>query len=87
MRTTLTLDPDVADRLALQVKHRGLTFKAAVNDALRRGLGLVREANRAEEPYVVKVFPMGLRPGIDPTKLGQLADELEAEEVARKLRR
>ena len=38
MRTTLTLDKDVAARLTQTAKKRGLPFKTIVNDALRAGL-------------------------------------------------
>lgn len=38
MRTTLTLDPDVASMARRLQKKRGLSFKAVVNEALRQGL-------------------------------------------------
>ena len=38
MRTTLTLDPDVASRLQKEAAKGKRTFKQIVNDALRRGL-------------------------------------------------
>jgi len=38
MRTTLTLDGDVADRLRALARERGLPFKQVVNAVLRRGL-------------------------------------------------
>lgn len=38
MRTTLTIDPDVAIALERLRESRDLTLKAAVNEALRRGL-------------------------------------------------
>lgn len=38
MRTTLTLEPDVAHALERLRKQKRLTFKQAVNDALRKGL-------------------------------------------------
>ena len=38
MRTTLTLDDDLADTLKEQAHHRGITFKEAVNSAIRRGI-------------------------------------------------
>jgi len=34
-------------------------------------------------PFRVRARRLGLRPGIDPTKLNQLADELEDEEIRR----
>jgi len=38
MRTTLTLDPDVAAALEKVVSGSGVSFKEAVNTALRKGL-------------------------------------------------
>ena len=38
MRTTLTLDDDVASLLAKEVRRSGVSFKAAVNQFLRMGL-------------------------------------------------
>jgi len=38
MRTTLSLDPDVAALLDKVRKAKGLSFKQAVNEALRTGL-------------------------------------------------
>jgi hypothetical protein len=64
----------------------GQSFKATLNDAIRKGLADVAAID--EEPFVVKAKNMGLRPGIDPTKLQQLADDLEVEaylEVTRQL--
>jgi hypothetical protein len=38
MRTTITLDDDVAASLKRLEKRRGLKFKALVNEALREGI-------------------------------------------------
>lgn len=38
MRTTLTLEPDVAVQIERLRREEGLTLKAAVNEALRSGL-------------------------------------------------
>ena len=42
MRTTLTIDEDIAIRLNELQKNKGITFKEAVNSLLRKGL-LVEE--------------------------------------------
>ena len=86
MRTTLTLDPDVAERLAGEIRRTGKSLKATVNDALRLGLGLGRNRRRGPR-FVVDSHPFGLLPGVDPDRLNQLVDELEAEETARRLGR
>ena len=48
MRTTLTLDPDVAARLRQRRDRDGRSFKDVVNDLLRRGLDA--EAGSAAAP-------------------------------------
>ena len=89
MRTTLTVDPDV-ERLLKQAMHgekQGL--KSTLNAALRRGL-----AHQAPpvpvKPFRVEAKAMGLRAGLDPARLHDLADEIELEAFAvttRRLRR
>lgn len=80
MRTTLTLDDDLAGLLKRRARQLGIPFKEAVNRALRAGLGEAT-ARRVAAPKTIP-HSFGFRPGIDPDKLGQLADELEAEAFA-----
>lgn len=82
MRTTLTLDPDIAEQLRREVKRSGKPFKAVVNEVLRRGFG---ESSEPQAPFRVEAHDFGLLPGIDPDRMNQLVDEMEAMEVARKL--
>lgn len=85
MRTTLTLDRDVAARLDLEMKRSGEGMKAVVNRALRLGLGMSDKPVRPT-PFAVEPHSFGFRPGTDLDRLNQLVDELDAEEYARKLR-
>jgi hypothetical protein len=87
MRTTLTLDPDVA-RLVEQEVHRARKpMKQVVNDALRRGLSGGSRPER-RKPYRVQPHVAAILPGIDRTRLNALADELEdAERVGSLSRR
>ena len=85
MRTTLTLEPDVARQLRKKMTEKKLTLKQAVNEALRAGLKTT--ATEKRHKFVVEPHSCGFRAGIDLDKLNQLVDELEAEEVARKLSR
>lgn len=82
MRTTLTIDPEIADRLKQEAALGKRPLKVIVNEALRKGLGL--EPAKRPKPYRLKPHSSGFIPGIDPGKLNQLADELEAGEFLAK---
>jgi plasmid stability protein len=85
MRTTLTLDDDVAAALEKKADRSGRSFKDVVNEMLRAGLeaGLVSPSPRR---YRLRPAHMGEAvPGIDIDKALRLAAGLEDEEVARKL--
>jgi hypothetical protein len=82
MRTTLTLDPDVAAKLKDEARRQGVSFKEAVNSNLRRGLAA---AGPAAAPYRVPSRSMGAKPGLDLDQARDLADRLEDEEVLRKM--
>jgi hypothetical protein len=82
MRTTLTLDPDVAERLERAVQGSGKGVETMVNEALRIGLGMT-EKPVVPPPFRIHAFVAGLQPGLDPDKMNQLLDELEAGEFAR----
>ena len=86
MRTTVTLEADVAARLQELVHRTRRPFKAVLNDTLRQGLGS-SEKRKAVKPFRVKARAGQLRPGFDNRRFNQLADELEAEAVAAKLAR
>ncbi len=81
MRTTLTIDDDLAGLLKQRAREQGIPFKEAVNRTIRAGLGEPRKARRGAVPRTIP-HSFGFRPGIDTDKLGQLADELEAESFA-----
>jgi len=78
MRTTLTLDDFVAERLQQEAVLGRKSFKETVNAVLRRGLGV--DQPKPREPFRVQPHSSAFRAGIDPARLNQLADELEAEE-------
>ncbi|MBX3743960.1 MAG: hypothetical protein KF833_01495 [Verrucomicrobiae bacterium] len=77
VRTTLTLDPEVADRLKQEAALGKRSFKVIVNEALRKGLGM--EAPRRAPRFRVQPHSSRLQPGVDPTRLNQLVDELDVE--------
>lgn len=61
MRTTLTLEDDVAAALERLRASRGVTFKQAVNDVLRRGLAALDEPASTEAYATEPVSLGGLR--------------------------
>jgi hypothetical protein len=85
VRTTLTLDPDVARTLKARTAEQGATLKQVVNEALRRGLSA--EPKKPRKPFRVKPWSLKLRPGIDPYKMNQLADELETQAILATMKR
>lgn len=80
MRTTLTLDPDVARLLQEEAHRQRRPFKDVVNEAIRRGLAPTATA-RAAGRFRVRPHKTTLRPGIDAAALNRLVDELEDEAV------
>ncbi|MEJ7797486.1 MAG: ribbon-helix-helix protein, CopG family [Solirubrobacteraceae bacterium] len=82
MRTTVTLDDDVAATLRELARKRNISFKEALNTSVRLGTSV---ADRSSRPYRVPTRPLGLRQGIDLDKALRLADELEDGDLVRKL--
>ena len=79
MRSTLTIEDDIAQALRELARERGCSYKAVVNEVLRRGLTTGDKPDPHRKPFQVKSAPRGFYPGIDPLKLNQLNDELETE--------
>ena len=63
MRTTLTLNPDIAAKAKRGAARLGVPFKEVINAALRIGLDEVLKPPAAK-PYRTTPTPMGLRPGL-----------------------
>jgi hypothetical protein len=82
VRTTVTLDADVAAKLKAVARQRGISFKKALNQAVRAGLSGQRASGRRFTQYTQ---PMCLRPGFDLDKAMKLSAALEDEEIVRKL--
>jgi hypothetical protein len=59
MRTTLTIDEDVAARLERLRRQRDANFKDVVNDALRRGLDSIEAPPKSRKRYRIKTYDMG----------------------------
>ena len=73
-RTTLTLDDDVADRLARETQRTGKPYRAVVNAALRRGLDAAVDAS---EVFHLDAAEMRRRPGFDLENIEDLLDRLD----------
>ncbi len=83
MRTTVTLEPDIEALLRTRMREQGITFKEAINQALRSALsGSPRKATRG---YRLKTYAMGFQPEFALDKALSLAAEAEDEEIVRKL--
>ncbi len=83
MRTTLTLEPDVAERVSHEIQRTGRRMKEVVNQALRLGLGMAKAPPQSPR-FEVQPHSFRFNPDIDLNRMHQLLDDLEAEHVARK---
>ena len=78
VRTTLTLDDDLAEILARVARRDDRSFKDVVNETLRRGLLTgERPAEPGRPAFVVHPQACGFLPGVDALRLNQLVDQME----------
>jgi hypothetical protein len=83
VRTTLSLDDDVARLIEDAVHRERRPMKQIVNDALRRALA----PNTRQQPYHLAPHESAVRPGFDLAGFNRLADELEDEAIIDNSRR
>lgn len=85
MRTTLTIDEDLAGLLQRRARELDRPFREIVNTALRRGLAETG-ATAVDAPQVrLRPHDFGnSRPGVDTDRFNQMLDELEAEDYLKK---
>jgi hypothetical protein len=76
VRTTLTLEEDVAARVKRESQRSGRSFKEVVNDLLRRGLDAKR-SQLPSKPFAVRARPLGIRPGLDYDNVADLLEQIE----------
>lgn len=77
MRTTLTLDEDVAAKLKSLARRSGRAFRDVVNDTLRRGLARTSRSS-ARAPFTVSARDLGrLRPGVSLDNIADLIEQVE----------
>jgi len=78
MRTTLTLDDDVAFGLRqLQANEPGRSFKQIVNEAIRRGLRQDTNGHHKRKKFKVRSFSLGLRKDLNFDNIEELLDVIE----------
>jgi hypothetical protein len=78
VRTTLTLDEDVAARLKAEARRSGKPFRTVVNESLRVGLASRRRGPAPEAPFEVHARDLGsLRPGLSLDNIGDLLEATE----------
>ncbi len=78
MRTTVTLDPDVAQIVRRMMREREISFKEAINEAIRRSV-------RPSEPFRTVPASMGT-PRVNLDRALRLVGELEDDDLIRKMR-
>jgi plasmid stability protein len=80
MRTTVTLDDDVAAKLKIEMRRSGRSFRDTVNETLRRGL-LTRPGALPRSPFKVVARDLGqLRPGLSLDNVADLIEQAESPE-------
>ena len=82
MRTTVTLDDDTLAMIQRRMRERGVSFKTALNEAIREGA----EGRPAPKPFATRTADLGV-PTVNLDRALQIAAELEDEELIRRQRR
>lgn len=82
MRTTVTLDDDTLVVIRRLMRERQISFKQALNDAIRQGA----QRRRAPAAFETRTADLGV-PSVNLDRALQIAGELEDEELIRRQRR
>lgn len=78
MRTTVTLEPDVARLLSEHARQTRKSFKETLNAAVRSGLGRVTDSSEDRE-FTIEARPMQIKAGVDGGRFNALLDDLDAD--------
>ena len=81
MRTMVALGPEVVASLRAYMREKGVSFKQALNNAIRNGQS---SPKKQKKRFHQRVYPMGV-PSVPLRKAMQLAAALEDEEILRDL--
>jgi hypothetical protein len=76
VRTTLSLDDDVAAKLKAEMRRTGKSFKEVVNQVLRLGLN-ARRAPGPRRPFAVRARALGHRRGLDYDRTSEMIEHIE----------
>lgn len=79
MRTTVTLDDDTLAVIRRRMREQGVSFKTALNDAIREGAG----RRRSPEAFTTRTADLGV-PAVDLDRALQIAAGLEDDELIRR---
>lgn len=79
IRTTITLDEDVLERVKRESQVRGKSFRETLNELLRTALLSTRMQPR-RSGFRVKPAHMGYRPGLSYDSIASLLDYAEGDE-------
>lgn len=77
MRTTLTIDDDLAAKLHEVARERSTSFRDVVNSALRAGLG----TEAGPKPFRTRTAKIGFHPDVDLRHANRLAADVEDEKL------
>jgi hypothetical protein len=83
MRTTVTLDPDTERMVRDLMRERGISFKHALNDAIRAGLAPAKRSGAHR--FTQKTYSLGAEQNFRWDKALATAESIEDEELSRKL--
>ena len=76
MRTTLTLEEDIAAKVQTEMRRTGKSLKVTINELLRLALNTPRN-RKPSVPFVIEARPLGLRSRISLDSIGDLLEQIE----------
>ncbi len=74
IRTTVTLDEDVLEKLKQESRERGDSFKETLNNLLRFALSAEKNPAPEHKKFKVRAVHMGTIPGLNYDKVNDLLD-------------
>jgi hypothetical protein len=78
IRTTVTLDDDVAARVKRESQSRGASFRDTLNDLLR--VALLSADNKPPRTLTIRPARMGYKPGLNHDSIESLLEYGESEQ-------